>query len=90
MYEVHRIDAYTDLSVNVTVRSGVKETHSSTLYWQVVHGCWSAPAMVVEGIGLHIEDILVSLVLSIIKRAVTATPSTAFDNYYGLMRNFLF
>ena len=35
MYQVHRIDAYTDLS-----------------------------AMVVEGIGLHAEDILVSLVLS--------------------------
>ena len=37
MYQIHRRDAYTDLS-----------------------------AMVVEGIGLHIEDILVSLVLSII------------------------
>ena len=36
MYQVHRIDAYTDLS-----------------------------AMVVEGIGLHVEDILVSLVLPI-------------------------
>ena len=30
MYEVHRIDAYTDLSVDVTVRSGVKETRGST------------------------------------------------------------
>ena len=37
MYQVHRIDAYTDLS-----------------------------ARVVKGIGLHVEDILVSLVLSII------------------------
>ena len=37
MYQVRRIDAYTDLF-----------------------------AMVVEGIGLHVEDILVSLVLSII------------------------
>ena len=37
VYQVHRIDAYTDLS-----------------------------AMVVEGIGLHVEDIPVSLVLSII------------------------
>ena len=37
VYQVHRIDAYTDLSVRV-----------------------------VEGIGLHVEDILVSLVLSII------------------------
>ena len=37
MYQVHRIDAYTDLSV-----------------------------VMVEGIGLHVEDILVSLVLSII------------------------
>ena len=37
VYQVHRIDAYTDLST-----------------------------MVVEGIGLHIEDILVFLVLSII------------------------
>ena len=27
---------------------------------------WPAPAMVVEGIGLHVEDILVSLVLSIV------------------------
>ena len=36
MYQVHRIDAHTDLS-----------------------------AVVVEGIGLHVEDILVSLVLSI-------------------------
>ena len=27
---------------------------------------WPAPAMVVEGIGVHVEDILVSLVLSII------------------------
>ena len=40
----------------------------------LVHHCtnvlcllgWAAPAMVVEGIGLHVEDILVSLVLSII------------------------
>ena len=37
LYQVHRIDAYTDLS-----------------------------AMVVEEIGLHVEDILVSLILSII------------------------
>ena len=37
VFQVHRIDAYSDLS-----------------------------AMVVEGIGLHIEDILVSLVLSMI------------------------
>ena len=37
VYDVHRIDAFTDLSV-----------------------------VVVEGIGLHVEDILVSLVLSII------------------------
>ena len=36
MYEVHRVDGYTDLS-----------------------------AMVVEEIGLHVEDILVSFVLSI-------------------------
>ena len=43
---------------------------SSTL----VHHCtnvlcllgWPAPAMVVEGIGLHVENILISLVLSII------------------------
>ena len=38
MYQVHRIDAYTDLIL----------------------------VMVVEGIDLHVEDILVSLVLSII------------------------
>ena len=37
MYQVHRIEVYTDLS-----------------------------AMVVEGIGLHVEDILVPLVLSLI------------------------
>ena len=37
MYQVHRIDAYTDFS-----------------------------AVMVEGIGLHVEEILVSLVLSII------------------------
>ena len=65
VYELHRIDAYTDLSVNVTVRSGVKETRSCIFHWQVLHGCWPAPAMVVEGIGIHVEDILVSLVLSI-------------------------
>ena len=40
---VHRIDAYTDLSVNVTVGSGVKKTHGSTFHWQVLHGCWPAP-----------------------------------------------
>ena len=39
MYQVHRIDTYTDLHVS---------------------------ALVVEGIGLHVEDIFVSLVLSII------------------------
>ena len=43
MYQIHRIDAYTDLS-----------------------------AVVVEGIGIHVEDILVSLVLSII---ISWTPS---------------
>ena len=32
----------------------------------MLHGCWPAPTMVVEGIGLHVEDIFVSLVLSII------------------------
>ena len=32
----------------------------------MLHGCWPAPAMVVERIGLHVEDILVSLVLLII------------------------
>ena len=44
---VHPIDAYTDLSVNVTVRSGVKKPRGSTFHWQVLHGCWPAPAMVV-------------------------------------------
>ena len=38
----------------------------STFHWQVLRGCWPAPAMVVEGIGLHVEDILVSSVISII------------------------
>ena len=32
----------------------------------MLHECWPSPAVVVEGIGLHVEDILVSLVLSII------------------------
>ena len=66
MYEVHRIDAYTDLSVNVTVRSGVKKTRGSMFHWQVLHECWPALAMVVEGIGRHVEDILVFMVLLII------------------------
>ena len=66
MYEVHRIDVYTDLSVNVTVCSGVKKTRDSTFHWQVLHGSWPAPEMVVERIGLYVEDILVSLVFSII------------------------
>ena len=77
MYEVHRIDAYTDFPVNVTVRSGVRKTCGSTFHWQVLHICWPAPTVVVEaknldkrslveGIGLHVEDTLVSLVLSII------------------------
>ena len=60
VYEVHRIDAYTDFPGNVTVLSGVKKT------WQVLHGCCPALAMVVEGICLHVEDKLVSLVLSLI------------------------
>ena len=30
MLQVHRIDAYTDLSVDVTVRSGVKKTRGTT------------------------------------------------------------
>ena len=52
--------------MNVTVRSGVKETRGSTFHWQVLHGCWPSPAMVMEGIGLHVEDKRVSLVLLII------------------------
>ena len=57
VYEI--IYVYNDLSINVTVRSGVKKTHGSTFHWQVLHGCWPIPAMVVEGIGLHAEDILI-------------------------------
>ena len=30
MYQVHRIDAYTDLLVDDTVRSGVKKTRNTT------------------------------------------------------------
>ena len=56
------LDAYTDLSVNVTVRSGVKKTRCRTLHWQVLHRCWPVPAME----GIHVEDIIVSLVLLII------------------------
>ena len=68
MYVVQRINTYTDLglSVSVTVRSGVKKTRGSTFHWQVLHGCWPAPVMVVERIGLRVEDMLISLVLSII------------------------
>ena len=66
MYEVHHRDAYTDLSVNATVLLGVKKTCGSTIHWQVLHGCWPASAMMVEEIGLHVKDILVSLVLSLI------------------------
>ena len=54
MYQVHRIDAYTDLS-----------------------------AMVVEGIGLRVEDILVSLVLSIIISWTFWVPSHE-ENQYSL------
>ena len=57
VYEV--IDVYNDSSINVTIRSGVKKTHGSTFHWQVLHGCWPTPAMVVEGIDLHAEDILI-------------------------------
>ena len=66
MYQVHRIDAYTDLSVDVTVRSGVKKIRDSTFHRKLLHVCWPAPAIVVEGIGLHVKDILVSLVILII------------------------
>ena len=62
---VRGLDAYTDLSLNVTVHPEVKETRGSTFYWQVLHKCWPAPVMVVEGICLHVE-VLVSLVISII------------------------
>ena len=37
MHEVHLIDAYTDLSEDVTVRSGVKKTRGSTFHWQVLY-----------------------------------------------------
>ena len=61
MYQVHRTDSYTDLSVDVTVGllSGVKETHGTM--WML-----ACTGDGVEGIGLHVEDILVFLVLSII------------------------
>ena len=81
MYGVHRRDAYTDLSVNVTVLSGVKKTRGSAIHWQVLHGCWPEPAMVVEGIGLHVEDILVSLVLSLIIFWTFITPVHEEDQY---------
>ena len=37
VHEVHLIDAYTDLSEDVTVRSGVKKTRGSTFHWQVLY-----------------------------------------------------
>ena len=92
VYEVHRIDAYTDLSVNVTVRSGVKEPLSSTFHWQVLYGCWPAPAMVVKGIGLHVEDILVSLALSIIISwtfRILATEENQYSYVYKIIGKFL-
>ena len=48
---IDRIDAYTDLSVSVTVRSRVNETRDSTFHWQVLHRCWSAPAMLEVDVG---------------------------------------
>ena len=48
---IDRIDAYTDLSVNVTVRSRVNETRDSTFHWQVLHRCWPAPAMLEVDVG---------------------------------------
>ena len=48
MYQVHRIDSHTDLSVDVTVRSACSGVKKHTAQ----PGCWVAPAMVVEGIGL--------------------------------------
>ena len=91
MYEVHRIDAYTDLSVDVTVSSGMKKTCASTFRWQVLHGCWPAPAIVVEGIGLHVEDILASLVLPIVISWTFRTLAHEVNQYsyvYKILGNF--
>ena len=49
--------------------SGCHSRLRSACSWkrhEAQHGCWPAPAMVVGGIGLHVEDMLVSLFLLII------------------------
>ena len=51
--------------------SGVKKTRGRTIHWQVLFACWPARAMLVEGIGLHVKDILVSLVLSLMRKTST-------------------
>ena len=64
MYEVHRIEAYTDVS-----------------------------AVVVEGIGLHVEDILVSLVLSIIISwtfSILAHEENQYSYLYKILGHFFF
>ena len=61
-YQVHRIDAYTELS-----------------------------AVVVEGIGLHVEDILVSLILSIIISWtfwILAHEENQYNYVYKILGNF--
>ena len=63
MYQVHRIDPYTDLS-----------------------------AMVVEGISLHVEDILVSLVLPIIISwtfRILAHEENQYSYVYKILGHFL-
>ena len=42
-----------------------KDMYTDTYTDLVLRGYWPALAMVVEGIGLHVEDLLVSLVFSL-------------------------
>ena len=48
--KVHRIETN---GCHNTFRS--ERDTGSTSHWQALHGCWSEPAMVVEGIGLHLK-----------------------------------
>ena len=83
---VHRIDSYTDLSVDVTLRSGVKKTHGTI--------CMLASTGHGRGrIGLHVEDILVSLVLSIIISCtfrIVAHEENQYSYVYNILGQFFF
>ena len=67
------------------------EVHRRDAYTDLVlHGCWSAPAMV-GVICLHVEDILVSLVISLIS-CTFRIPAHEEDQYsyvYKILSTFL-